>query len=203
MALDYVLDSLEGLEESVQALYVEKDGSFLLDVSGIDTGDELKGALEKEREARRKAERKLKKEGDLKSEQERKALEKKEEYKTLYETEKEANKGLRESGKKNEKSSFANGIVAELTTDTKRAKVLKKQILSNIDFDKEGEIEIVGVAGVSTTSEFISHLKKEYDFLIDGSKASGGGSKGGEEKHGGDTITDPIARLQKAREKQT
>ena len=34
MTLQYTLDSLDGLEESVSKLYIEKDGKFLLDVTG-------------------------------------------------------------------------------------------------------------------------------------------------------------------------
>ena len=35
MALNYELDSLEGLDESVSKEYVERDGKFFLDVTGV------------------------------------------------------------------------------------------------------------------------------------------------------------------------
>ena len=34
MTLQYQLDSLNGLEESISKLYIEKDGKFTLDVTG-------------------------------------------------------------------------------------------------------------------------------------------------------------------------
>jgi hypothetical protein len=34
MTLKYQLDSLEGLDEHIKALYLEKDGKFILDVTG-------------------------------------------------------------------------------------------------------------------------------------------------------------------------
>ena len=34
MTLEYQLDSLEGIEESTASLYIEKDGKFVLDVTG-------------------------------------------------------------------------------------------------------------------------------------------------------------------------
>ncbi len=202
MSLDYIVDSLEGMDDTVKSLYVEKDGSFFLDVSGIDDGKELKGALEKERVLRRGLEKQIKKAGDLKSEDERKALEKKEEYKTLYESEKESNVLLKKTAKDAKKSLYADGIISELTTDTKRARVLKNQIISSFDFTDDGEIEIVGIKGVTKSSELISHLKKEYDFLIDGSKASGGGANGGDGQKKTEFNKDPIARLSAARAAQ-
>jgi hypothetical protein len=39
MALEMVLDTLDGLDESIQKLYVEKDGKFRLDVAGHDKND--------------------------------------------------------------------------------------------------------------------------------------------------------------------
>ena len=39
MALQMTLDTLDGLDESIQKLYVEKDGKFRLDVDGHDKND--------------------------------------------------------------------------------------------------------------------------------------------------------------------
>ena len=75
MGLKYQIDSLDGLDESVAAMYVEKDGKFVLDVSGlpeppkppdtpvIPTPEDttgLKSALKKEREARKVLEKQAK-----------------------------------------------------------------------------------------------------------------------------------------------
>lgn len=64
MPLVPVLESLEGVEESLHPLYVEKEGKFRLDVSGgFNTHEEVAGltsALSKEREARGKLAKELK-----------------------------------------------------------------------------------------------------------------------------------------------
>lgn len=61
MALAFKLKSLDGIEESVKSLYVERDGEFHLDVTGIEDTSGLKSALQKERDAA-KAERQRAKE---------------------------------------------------------------------------------------------------------------------------------------------
>lgn len=65
MALKPVLDSIDGLDDGMKALYVEQDGKYRLDVEGgFKTFEEINGltsALNKEREAHSKLERQLKK----------------------------------------------------------------------------------------------------------------------------------------------
>ena len=65
MALKAVLDSIDGLDDGLKALYVEQDGKFRLDVEGgFKTPDEITGltsALNKEREARSQLEKQAKK----------------------------------------------------------------------------------------------------------------------------------------------
>lgn len=51
MPLALVVEKLDGVEEAQRSLYVEKDGKFHLDVSGIEDTSGLKSALEKERAA--------------------------------------------------------------------------------------------------------------------------------------------------------
>lgn len=61
MGLKAQLDSLDGLDEKIQGLYTKtEDGKFKLDVEGLDTGDGLKSALQKEREIARDAQKRLK-----------------------------------------------------------------------------------------------------------------------------------------------
>lgn len=60
-ALKLTLDSLDGVDDAVKALYVEKDGKHVLDVDGIEDTGALKGALQKERKAREDAEKQIKK----------------------------------------------------------------------------------------------------------------------------------------------
>src|SRR5574340_829949 len=57
MALALVVDAVPAGQE---AFYVEKDGKFHLDVTGIEDTSGLKSALQKEREAAKEASRKAK-----------------------------------------------------------------------------------------------------------------------------------------------
>jgi hypothetical protein len=50
MPLDLIVDSVDSLPEAVRGLYVEKDGKFSLDVTGIEDTSGLKSALAKERQ---------------------------------------------------------------------------------------------------------------------------------------------------------
>lgn len=63
MALQYQLDTLEGLDESISKLYIEKDGKFILDVSGHEKPEnkELipKSRLDQEISKRKGAEKEL------------------------------------------------------------------------------------------------------------------------------------------------
>jgi hypothetical protein len=49
------VDILDGLDDAVRPLYVERDGKFHLDVSGLEDTSGLKSALDKERKAARDA----------------------------------------------------------------------------------------------------------------------------------------------------
>ncbi len=66
MTLQYQLDSLEGLDENISKLYIEKDGKFILDVTGHEKpetkGDRNlipKSRLDQEIEKRKEAEKGL------------------------------------------------------------------------------------------------------------------------------------------------
>lgn len=68
MALKYQLDTLEGLDEGIAALYIEKDGRFTLDVDGHanpEAGDRIpKSRLDAEIEKRKIADATLKEVAD-------------------------------------------------------------------------------------------------------------------------------------------
>jgi len=65
MALQLVVDSLDGIEENARQFYVESNGKFKLDVDGIDRADSVQAAIQREREARKEAERRLKEFGNI------------------------------------------------------------------------------------------------------------------------------------------
>ncbi len=48
-ALKLSVDSLDGIDDAIKSLYVERDGKFILPVDGIEDTSALKGALQKER----------------------------------------------------------------------------------------------------------------------------------------------------------
>lgn len=61
MALQLIVDSLDGIPDALKGEYAEKDGKFHLNVDGIEDTSGLKSALDKERKANREATAKIKK----------------------------------------------------------------------------------------------------------------------------------------------
>ncbi len=57
MALEMVLDKMDGVDEAIQKLYIEKDGKFHLDVSGDDKSRIPVSRLNQEIEKRKSAEK--------------------------------------------------------------------------------------------------------------------------------------------------
>lgn len=53
MALKFMLDSLDGVGDDAKALYVEKDGKYILDLEGADEFTSAKSALENSRKTER------------------------------------------------------------------------------------------------------------------------------------------------------
>lgn len=102
------------------------------------------------------------------------ALDKNKEWESKY-------TDLQTSVKRKDIESTASQLAAELTRDNKRANLLKEKIASRID--KEGDNVVVldsnGNPTVSTTNDLLAAMRTDYDFLCDGSKASGGGANGG------------------------
>src|SRR5574343_271265 len=72
----------------------------------------------------------------------------------------------------------ARQVIGTLTTDPKRAALLMHQALPNIAYTPEG-VKINGPDGAALTAEQLAaHLTAEFPFLVDGSKATGGGASG-------------------------
>lgn len=64
MALDLVVEKLDAVPEAVRSMYVEKDGKFHLDVTGLPDVSGLQSALQKERDAAKAANKALKETAD-------------------------------------------------------------------------------------------------------------------------------------------
>lgn len=75
----------------------------------------------------------------------------------------------------------ATKIAAELTKDARRQSLLAEKIAARIDIDN-GNVTVLDENGnptVSSIADLTGVIKKDYDFLCDGSGASGGGANGG------------------------
>lgn len=184
MALQFEVESLEGLDDGVKALYKEHGGKFRLEVAGIDPADELKEALRKERDERKAAKDRLAEIEKANAEAEQKRLEEAQQFESLYkntkgELEKKAQE-LDEFRRKiadKERSELATQLTSALTRDTARAELLKKEALSYIQHTADGVV-ISGPDGTMTAEQLGKHLAERYPFLVDGSQASGGAAPG-------------------------
>lgn len=107
------------------------------------------------------------------------------EFKTLYEKtqqeleqERENARKFRQTIQEKELESSANSLVSELTRDSKRAELLKKEALQFAKYTENGvEFEVGGVP--IEAAKLKEKLATDYPFLVDGSGASGGGAQGG------------------------
>lgn len=107
------------------------------------------------------------------------------EFKELYEREQKAKSELSEKydqyakkiqAKDIELSSSA--IALELTRDTKRADLLKKEISQFARYSEDGvKFEMGGVE--VDRAKVVAHITESYPFLVDGNQSSGGGAPGG------------------------
>lgn len=107
------------------------------------------------------------------------------EFKDLYEktqaeleAERENARKFRQTIQQKDLEGAANELVSELTRDSKRAELLKKEALQYAKYtDKGVEYEVGGVTVDS--AKLKEKLASDYPFLVDGSGASGGGAQGG------------------------
>lgn len=107
------------------------------------------------------------------------------EFKSLYEktqaelqAEREQAQKFRQTIQQKELESSANAIIGELTRDSKRAELLRKEALNFAKHTGEGVRFEVG--GVEVDADKLKEkLAADYPFLVDGSGASGGGAQGG------------------------
>lgn len=200
MALKFEInqEAFDQLEESQQALYDKHGDGYRLQVEGIDPADELKEALRKEREERADAKRKLQEYETESEKRERERLEKQQEWEQLSRTERErAEKlekeltDLRDKVANSERTTTAESIVAALidknaSGGVQRYNLLRKEAMSFIAHTPEG-VKINGPDGSAWDAKQLGqYLSSEFPFLVDGSKASGGGAPG---SNGGGAVT--------------
>ena len=107
------------------------------------------------------------------------------EFKELYEREQKAKAELADKYEafakriqQKEVESSALSLAAELTRDTKRAELLKEQVIKFARYTDDGvKFEMGGIE--VDRAKIMAHISDNYPFLVDGSGATGGGATGG------------------------
>ena len=107
------------------------------------------------------------------------------EFKSLYEktqaeleSEREQARKFRQTIQQKELEGETGKLVGELTRDSKRAELLRKEALQYAKYTDEGVKYEIG--GVPVDPDKLSEkLRNDYPFLVDGSGATGGGAQGG------------------------
>jgi hypothetical protein len=125
------------------------------------------------------------------------------EFKELYEREQKAKAELSEKYEgfakriqQKEVEGAAQSIASELTRDTKRAELLRKEISQFAKYTDDGvKFEMGGVE--VDRAKVMTHISDNYPFLIDGSGASGGGASGAGKTSGGAALVNEKAEAAK------
>ena len=149
------------------------------EVSGLKNKiSELLGETKNERENRQALEQ-------AQAEIEEQRAKEKGEFKSLYEKtlsdlerEREQARGFAQKVQQKELEASAQQIATQLTRDSKRAEVLKKEAMQFAQYTEEGVKFSIGGVDVPT-DKVIEHLRSEYPFLADGKGSTGGGASGG------------------------
>ncbi|POA50298.1 hypothetical protein C1893_01740 [Pseudomonas sp. MPR-ANC1] len=209
MTLKFQLDSLEGIDESIHALYVEKDGKFVLGIEGLPQPEDVSGLKSKVQELldEKKAEADKRKAAEEQARLDREeALRKSGNVEELEKSwsEKYARREAELTGQLESTNSTLQGQIRDLTvgrTATEIATTLAipgsaKALLPHIERrlsveQRDGKPTVVvldaaGKLSAATLDELKAEFTNDPAFgpLIAGSKASGGGA-GGAGKGGG------------------
>lgn len=174
MELEYEIDSLEGVDASLHALYAKSGDKYRLSVKGLDNADGLKSALQKERESNKEAKNKLAELEKLRDEAEKNAMLEQGKYKELSEKERQekiqAQSKYEELQRKvNEKTRdlMVRDLASSMTTDPVEIDIIVKFGADYV------QIEGDDVKFNKSTDEIKAEMSK---FVR--SKASGSGDKG-------------------------
>lgn len=187
MALEFEVTDISGIDESLQSLYVQDGDKYRLDVSGIDTGEELKNALKKERESSKEASKKLKELEAQQEEAQRKILEEQGKYKELSEREKkekiEVQTKLEELTQKialSKRDKLVNELASEMTSDSIEQKIIAKFALDYTQIEGDE----------ANFSKDLKEIQSELSTFVS-NKAKGSNDTGGTK---GDGETKTMAR---------
>jgi DNA repair exonuclease SbcCD ATPase subunit len=106
------------------------------------------------------------------------------EFKALYEKtqaelqkEREAARNFKQAIQSKELEGEALKLSTQLTRDTKRAELLKKEVLQFAKHTDDGVVFEVGGVAIPP-DKLVEKIREDYPFLVDGNGATGGGAKG-------------------------
>lgn len=196
MALEFEIESTEGLDDGVKSLYVEHDGKFRLDVSGIDDGSgtkaelekvlaknaELLGEAKKAKTAKRDSDAAAQKIADEKAQADG-------DHEQLYKSSQEKLTNtlgeldtLRGSIANEKRNTEALKLATKLA-DGDNADLLSGFIAQRLKYTDEG-LKVTDANGdltVSTLADLETEFKNNarYSALLKGNQSSGGGANGG------------------------
>lgn len=198
-------EEFEALNDVLKPEYKEKDGSYVLDVEGIDDHPAvkgLKGAYTAEKDKRSSAAKRLEElEAERKRIEEEKLTEQ-QKYKELAEIkDKESReyaeklKALQDSVTQKEIDSRAAKIAAMINAnDAKRQKFAAEEAKKLIKATEDG-IKYFNPDGTPTDEASIKkYIETEFPFLASGNGSSGGGANGNN-NHGNSNITKSVEDL--------
>ena len=184
--LDFEVDTLDGVEDGIKKLYSEHNGKFRLNVKGIDPADELKKALNNERNLSKETKAKLSEMERLQNEAEEKRLAEKSEFEKLWQSEKEAKsktlselETLKKSIAEKDRNQTALSLVSAIGKNEDEIKMLKREALDYIAVSNDG-IEYVGVKDEAELKLKLNEFYKS----VKGNQASGS-NDGGNNKDSG------------------
>ncbi|WP_223464863.1 hypothetical protein [Pseudomonas sp. GL-RE-26] len=203
MGLKYQLDTLEGVDDSVKALYVEKDGKFVLGIEGLPQSEDVSGLKSKVEEllSEKKAAEKARREAEDAARTEREEAARKsgnvEELEKSW-SEKYNRREAELNGMLEQERGSLSGQIRDLTvgrtaTDIASALAIPgsaEALLPHIERrlsveQRDGKPVVVvldkqGKLSASTLDELKAEFANNTAFapLIAGSKASGGGAAG-------------------------
>jgi len=140
--------------------------------------DELLGEKKRVQQEREEARMQAKAEAEEKAKREN-------DYKQLFEAQKQESDTLRATIEKmnanlqkTQITAEAGKIASQLTKDTQRAELLSEKISQRLTI-VDGELRVTDESGqltVSSPEELANTVRSKYQFLVDGTQASGGGA---------------------------
>ncbi len=191
LALKLDADKFGGLDDTQKSFYVEKDGSYQLDVTGLPEVEDvsgLKGTIAKLKDEKTALQRKSQEATDEAARIAKEKAEKENDFESLYKSSEEARQqsdsrfaDLQHKVDNGTKSSQAMKIAAGIASSSANAEILSNIIVSRLKV-VDGETKVTDLSGALTVAT-VDDLAKEfagdekYASLLQGNQAGGGGAE--------------------------